>query len=113
MALSEGEQRRLDEIERALRSEDPGFADTITITRVRRHRKVLAATVFVVGMLALVAGLVTTDAALWAGIVIAAVGVAAMVAGALLYLRPGGLRLPASRRRSASRRATPRGRRPR
>ncbi len=108
MALSEGEQRRLDEIERALRSEDPGFADTITITRVRRHRKVLAALVFVLGMLALVAGLVTTDASLWAGIVIVAAGVAAMLAGALLYLRPGGLRHTVSRRRS-----TPRGRRSR
>ncbi len=88
MALSEGEQRRLDEIERALRSEDPGFADTITISRVRRHRAVLAAVVFVVGMLALVVGLVTTDAALWAGVVIAVLGLVAMAAGAVLYFRP-------------------------
>ncbi len=110
MALSEGEQRRLDEIERALRSEDPRFADTITITRVRRHRKVLAVSVFVIGMIGLVAGLVTTDASLWAGVAVVAVGVVAMVAGALLYLRPGGLRLSALRPRSR-RSSVPRGRR--
>ena len=38
MALSEGEQRRLDEIERALTSDDPKFAATITIDQFRRHR---------------------------------------------------------------------------
>ncbi len=104
MALSEGEQRRLDEIERALRSEDPRFAETITITRVRRHRKVLAVSVFVIGMVALVAGLVTTDASVWAGVAIIAIGVAAMITGVLLYLRPGGLHLPSLRRPVAARR---------
>lgn len=105
MALSEGEQRRLDEIERALRSEDPNFAATITISRIRRHRAVLAGVVFIVGMLALVAGLVTTDAALWAGIVIVVLGIAAMVAGALMYFRPRRFRMLRSvSRRSGSRR---------
>ena len=37
MPLSEGEQRRLDEIERALKTEDPKFAANITIDRLRRH----------------------------------------------------------------------------
>jgi multidrug efflux pump subunit AcrB len=105
MALSDGEQRRLDEIERALRSEDPGFAATITISRVRRHRAVVAAVAFVLGMLCLVVGLVTTDAALWAGIAIAVIGVLAMVGATVLYLRPGwlsgltGTRRPTARRR--------------
>ena len=103
MALSEGEQRRLDEIERALRSEDPGFAATITISRLRRHRVVLAALVFVVGMLALVAGLVTTDAALWAGVVIAVLGIGAMVTGAVMYFRPRGWGITRLSRRRPSR----------
>jgi hypothetical protein len=88
MPLSEGEQRRLDEIERALRSEDPNFAATITISRVKRHRAVVAALVFLVGMVGLVVGLVTTDASLWAGIVISMLAVAAMATGAVLYFRP-------------------------
>ena len=88
MPLSEGEQRRLDEIERALRSEDPNFAATITISRVRRHRALVAGLVFLLGMVGLVVGLVTTDASLWAGIVISVLGAAAMAAGALLYFRP-------------------------
>lgn len=109
MALSEGEQRRLDEIERGLLTEDPGFAATITISRVRRHRTVLAGLVFLVGMLALVAGLVATDAALWVGVTISVLGIAAMAVGAMLYLRPRRLRLPAfSRRRSGTPRSRPR-----
>ncbi len=88
MPLSEGEQRRLDEIERALRNDDPNFAATITISRVKRHRAAVAALVFLVGMVGLVVGLVTTDASLWAGIVISMLGVAAMGAGAVLYFRP-------------------------
>lgn len=88
MPLSEGEQRRLDEIERALRSEDPNFAATITISRVKRHRALVAGLVFLVGMVGLVIGLVTTDASLWAGIVITLLGAAAMGAGAVLYFRP-------------------------
>ena len=87
MALSEGEQRRLDEIERALRTDDPKFAATITIEHARRHRFVVAALLFVLGMVILVAGLVTADAALWLGVVVSVAGFAAMVAGALLYFR--------------------------
>ena len=88
MPLSDGEQRRLDEIERALRSDDPKFAATITISRVRRHRAVVAVGLFLIGMIALIAGLVTADAALWVGVVITVAGVAAMVAGAVLYFNP-------------------------
>ena len=85
MALSEGEQRRLDEIERALTSDDPKFAATITIDQFRRHRAVVAAVLFVAGMVGLVAGLVVADGVLWAGVVISVAGVAAMIAGALMF----------------------------
>ena len=87
MPLSEGEQRRLDEIERALLTEDPTFASNIAIDHIRRHHALLAGVVFVLGMVALVAGLVLTDAALWLGVVIAVLGLAGMVAGVLMYLR--------------------------
>jgi hypothetical protein len=87
MALSEGEQRRLDEIERALATEDPKFAATITIDKYRRHRAIVAAAFFVIGMVGLVAGLVLTDGLLWAGVIVSIVGVGAMIAGALTFFR--------------------------
>jgi Protein of unknown function (DUF3040) len=87
MALSEGEQRRLDEIERALTNDDPKFAATITIDQFRRHRAIVAAALFVVGMVGLVAGLVLADGLLWAGIIISVAGVGAMVGGAVMFFR--------------------------
>ena len=45
MALSEYEQRRLDEIERALHSEDPHFAGAINIGAMLRHRRLVATAV--------------------------------------------------------------------
>lgn len=87
MPLSEGEQRRLDEIERALMTEDPSFASNIAIDQFRRHHSLLAGIVFVIGMVGLVAGLVVTDAALWFGVVIALAGLGAMVAGVYMYTR--------------------------
>jgi hypothetical protein len=87
MALSEGERRRLDEIERALATDDPKFAATITIDQYRRHRAIVAAAFFVIGMVGLVAGLVLADGLLWAGVIISIVGVGAMIAGALAFFR--------------------------
>src|SRR6476646_5113963 len=55
MALSEYEQRKLDEIERALRRADPGFAGTLNLAALRRHRRLVAAVTFAVGLLVLVA----------------------------------------------------------
>jgi len=88
MPLSEGEQRRLDEIERALKTEDPKFAANITIDRLRRHGAIVAVGLFVVGMIALVAGLVTADALLVVGIIISVIGALAMGAGVTMYFVP-------------------------
>jgi len=88
MPLSEGEQRRLDEIERALKTEDPKFAANITIDRLRRHGAIVAIGLFVVGMIALVVGLVTADALLVVGIIISVLGAVAMVAGVAMYFVP-------------------------
>ncbi len=87
MALSDGEQRRLDEIARRLAIEDPSFAQRITNSGLRRPRLVVAVLIFVMGMVALVTGLVVTDASLWFGIVIAVAGAAAMVAAGVLAWR--------------------------
>ena len=87
MALSEGEQRRLDEIARRLAIEDPTFAQRITHQGLRRPRLVVALAVFVMGMVALVTGLVLTDAALWFGLTILCAGLAAMTAALIVALR--------------------------
>lgn len=85
MPLSDGEQRRLDEIELALRNEDPKFASTITIDHFRRQRAFGAGALLLLGMVALVLGLVVTDALLWVGIVIGVLGFCAMVAAAFIF----------------------------
>ena len=87
MGLSEGEQRRLDEIARGLTLEDPSFAQRITHAGLRRPRIVVAAALFVMGMVALVLGLVLADAALWFGLTIVAAGLGCMVATVIIAFR--------------------------
>jgi hypothetical protein len=87
MPLSEDEQRRLDEIERALRADDPKFAAGHSIERVWRRRMVVAGAVVLVGVMLLVVGLVTTQASLAAGLIISIVGFLAMVGGAAMFIR--------------------------
>jgi len=65
MPLSEDDQRKLDEIERALYRDDPRFAAGQSIDRLRRHRSITSVAAFLVGMVLLVVGLVTTSAILW------------------------------------------------
>lgn len=87
MALSEGEQRRLDEIAAGLTLEDPTFAQRITDAGLRRPRIIVAIAVFVMGMVALVVGLVLTDASLAFGLVILGLGLAAMTGGVVIAVR--------------------------
>lgn len=59
MALSEQEQKRLDQLEASLLADDPKFADALRGTpqfRVQRRRAALAGVVFVAGLAALVLG---------------------------------------------------------
>ena len=61
MPLSEHEQRQLEQIERALRADDPRFADAVAAAGPRVHykRRVIAATLgFVIGVGLLLAGVV-------------------------------------------------------
>lgn len=91
MALSEGE-RKLDEMEQALQRDDPRFAASVSIEHVRRRRRrrVAGTAGFLLGIVVLVAGLVTTAETLVVGVVISIAGLLIMIAAAVsLLFRPG------------------------
>ncbi|MFG2000084.1 DUF3040 domain-containing protein [Spirillospora sp. NPDC048911] len=74
MPLSEHEQRMLDQIEQALYTEDPKFAHAVRSTNPQVHYKrriVKAALGFVVGVCALMAGLVVNAGPVTIGISVA------------------------------------------
>ena len=87
MPLSEGDQRRLDEIERALQRDDPKFAAGHSLERFRQRRLVAAGAVVLIGMVLLVAGLAVTQAALPVGVIISVAGFLFMVGGAAVLIR--------------------------
>jgi len=87
MPLSEDEQRQLDEIEHALLADDPKFGAGQTMERVWRRRTVTAGAVVLIGAVLLVVGLVVTQAALVAGMIISIIGFLAMVIGAAQFIR--------------------------
>lgn len=87
MALSEYEQRQLDEIEAGFRRDDPGFAVSVSIDRVRLRRRVAAGGVFVLGMVVLVGGLVATAASVLAGVLISTAGLMMMAAAGTAVIR--------------------------
>ncbi len=87
MPLSEDDQRRLDEIERALQRDDPKFAAGHSLERLRQRRLVAAGAVVLIGMVLLVAGLAVTQAALLVGVIISVAGFLTMVGGAAVLIR--------------------------
>ena len=87
MPLSEDEQRRLDEMERALRRDDPKFAAGQYIERIWLRRTVAAGATALTGMVLLVAGIVTTQAILVLGAIVSVIGFLSMVVGAALISR--------------------------
>lgn len=88
MALSDSEQHRLDEMERALLQDDPKFAARVSIGHVRRRRRFAAAALFVLGMMVLLAGLVATAETTLTGVLISVLGFLVMAAAATLLLWP-------------------------
>lgn len=78
MPLSEDEQRRLDEIERALYRDDP-FATGQSIEHIWLRRTVAAAATVMIGMVLLVVGLITTPAVLVVGVIVSVTGFLTMV----------------------------------
>lgn len=92
MALSEHEQRMLDAIEQALFEDDPKFANSVDPARLRRRRPILAAVLFLVGLVALVVGVIATQSVLALGVVVSVLGFVIMVGavGLFVYGTPGG-----------------------
>lgn len=91
MPLSDHEQRMLDEIERALYEDDPKFATSVNVSRIRRRRPIVAGCLFVAGLVALVVGVIATQSLLAVGVIVSVVGFLAMVGGAALFVfgQPG------------------------
>ena len=71
----------------ALLRDDPNFAASVSIDRVRRRRRVAGAALFVLGMVVLLAGLTATAGAVLAGVLISIMGLAMMVAAAVVGVR--------------------------
>lgn len=86
MPLSEHEQRMLDQIERALIEDDPKFATSVNVTRIRRRRPIIAAAVFIAGMVCLVVGVIATQSLLALGVVVSVLGFLGMVTGVGLFV---------------------------
>jgi hypothetical protein len=87
MALSEYEQRQLDEMETALLRDDPTFAANVSIDRDRRNRRTVGAAVVILGMVVLVGGLVATAETVLVGVLISLLGLLMMVAVAVAVIR--------------------------
>jgi accessory gene regulator protein AgrB len=87
MGLSESEQHKLDEIERALMLDDPKFADSISIRRVRRRRRLWIVVALILGMIVLLIGLVATAQSVMVGVLISIVGLLTMLAGVTVFVR--------------------------
>jgi hypothetical protein len=92
MPLSEHEQRMLDAIEKALYEDDPKFATSVDSARIRRRRPVVSICLFVVGLIALVVGVIASQSLMAVGVVVSVVGFVVMVTGVGLFLYglPGG-----------------------
>jgi len=91
MPLSEHEQRMLDEIERALYQDDPKFATSVNVSRIRRRRPILAAIAFLVGLVLLVVGVIATQSVLTLGVIVSVLGFLVMVGsvGLFVFGQPG------------------------
>ncbi len=92
MALTNDEQRTLDEIERALRDDDPTFVNAVNLDHLRHHRKIVSALAFLVGLILLMAGEIASQAQLAVGIAIGVAGFTVMFAAIAWKVRAGSRR---------------------
>jgi len=109
--LSEHEQRLLEQIEQSLYAEDPKFARswrTKDPGKLRRNTLVRSAVLFVVGLAALLAGVITLNSTTVLGIALGAGGFLLML-GAVWYGLSTRQRLSAAPAAPASRRTRPAG----
>jgi|KBSMisStaDraftv2_1062788.scaffolds.fasta_scaffold3819592_1 hypothetical protein len=80
MTLSKYEQRTLDEIEHALRQEDPQFANTVSFEHLRRHRSIVGGSAFLLGIALLFVGEIASQTQLAMGVIVSLAGFVVMVA---------------------------------
>jgi hypothetical protein len=80
MPLSDDEQRRLDEIERDLRGDNPTFAPSVIPTRADQRPVMIATTALFLGTIVLVTGLAVSQGP-------TALGMATVVIGLSIMLR--------------------------
>ena len=107
MPLSEHEQRMLDEIERALYEDDPKFATSVNVSRIRRRRPIVAGCLFVAGLVALVVGVIATQSFLAVGVVVSVIGFLTMVGAVGLFVFGQPERAPPRARRRMPAKANP------
>ena len=81
MSLSKDEQRTLDEIERTFRDSDPKFAASFASARVGRRQR------FLLGVTALLAGVIAAQGQTAVGVIVSLAGSLAMCVAAWWVLR--------------------------
>jgi len=74
MPLSGDDQRKLDQIEQALRDDDPTFATNVSFIRQRRRRAIVEGLAFLPGWMVLLAGVVATQVLLGFGVTFSLTG---------------------------------------
>jgi len=89
VALSKQEQRALDEIERALRDEDPGFFNAVSFDSFRRHRALIGGSTLLLGAIVLVLGEIAAQAQLAVGVIISVAGFVVMFVAVAWTIRHG------------------------
>jgi Protein of unknown function (DUF3040) len=72
--LSNDEQRQLDEIERALREDDPNFAATVDFGQARRRRIIAPVATILLGLVLVVVGEIAAQWLLIAGVMLSVTG---------------------------------------
>jgi len=87
MPLSEEEQRKLDEIERAFHRDDPKFAAGQSFERFRRRRVVAAGAAVLIGMVLLVVGAGPDACNAGSGLIVSVTGLLSMVGGVALIIQ--------------------------
>jgi len=79
--LSNDEQRQLDEIERALREDDPDFASAVDFGHARRRRVMAPGAIILLGLILLVVGAIAAESFLLVGVILSVGGFLVAVGG--------------------------------
>lgn len=86
--MSDDEQRRLEEIERAIDRHLPRFATDGSDNQRRERRWVAAAAVMGVGLVVLLTGLVLTQGSVTLGVIVVVAGMSIVTAAVALFIGP-------------------------